>query len=226
MNNEFLHKLGVGYGERYESSELVDELTDDEEEFTGKEPTNNNNNPINLSELYKSVSLLEMDGLDEESCKQLIRNKIEESIGEQTEEQSVESSDDEYDYRVNEDDDDDMFPIVVSHNTLNLDDNIRQEYNCESSIGSPVVGSVSMRSDPKFVNLVRKHINSNANTELMIKNISKKYKDYITISEDEGIEDIKIDINNYKVDKTKEILLNNELSSDEKIELISKLIYL
>ena len=54
--------------------------------------------------------------------------------------------------------------------------------------------------------------------------IPKIYEKYYTITEYDGLEYINIDKNKYKLDIIKEIIVNNQISTDEKINKINKLL--
>lgn len=54
--------------------------------------------------------------------------------------------------------------------------------------------------------------------------IPKIYEKYYTITEYDGLEYISIDKDKYKLDKIKQIIINEEILNDEKIKYISEII--
>lgn len=80
-----------------------------------------------------------------------------------------------------------------------------------------------MRHDPILVNIFYEIGNKEFNdmySNIKIAKIPKKYENHYTITEYDGLENIEIDINKYKVDMIKQIIKNDGIYSDEKIEKI------
>lgn len=81
------------------------------------------------------------------------------------------------------------------------------------------------RHDPVLVEIYRElgnEFNGKWNSSKII-TIPKKYKNHYVISEYDGLENVTIDKDKYKVDTIKEIILDN-ISSDEKINKINDIL--
>jgi hypothetical protein len=62
-------------------------------------------------------------------------------------------------------------------------------------------------------------------TNIISTTIPKKYENYYYINEYDGLENVDIDIKQYKLDKIKLAVTNNSVSNDEKINQINKILY-
>ena len=88
-------------------------------------------------------------------------------------------------------------------------------------------GSIQ-RHDPILIQLyyeLNNELNNEFNADyskISIFSINKEYEEYYEISDYDGKEHVSIDINRYKLDKTKEIL-KNKMNNDEKIFELNKI---
>ena len=65
---------------------------------------------------------------------------------------------------------------------------------------------------------------SGKNSHILIDVVDTKYKDFITIENYDGLENIQIDVNEYNLHKIKENIDSTSLSDSEKIEEIKKIL--
>jgi hypothetical protein len=67
--------------------------------------------------------------------------------------------------------------------------------------------------------------NGSKYSNIKIKYIEKKYQNSYDILEYDGFETVRIDLNKYKLECIKDNIINNDISLDEKINQISKIIF-